>query len=97
MTDDRTRCKQCYIHKSRLGWKKLVKKNKVVLIFVARREAIMRMKEDARAGGYHAISNMRLETSRIASSSGNNKGTAAVEILAFGTGLKLARRAPAAP
>ncbi len=55
------------------------------------------MKEDARAGGYHAISNVRLETSRIASSSGNNKGTAAVEILAFGTGLKLARRAPAAP
>lgn len=63
----------------------------------ARREAIMRMKEDARAGGYHAISNMRLETSRIASSSGNNKGTAAVEILAFGTGLKLARRRPATP
>ena len=63
----------------------------------ARREAIMRMKEDARAGGYHAISNMRIETSRIASSSGNNKGTAAVEILAFGTGLKLKRRAPAAP
>ena len=61
----------------------------------ARREAIMRMKENAR--GYHAVSNVRLETSRIASSSGNNKGTAAVEILAFGTGLKLTRRAPAAP
>ncbi len=63
----------------------------------ARREAIMRMKEDARARSYHAISNMRIETSRIASSSGNNKGTAAVEILAFGTGLKLRRRAPATP
>ncbi|WP_420545716.1 hypothetical protein [Nitrosopumilus sp.] len=35
MTDDRTRCKDCYIKKNRLGWKKLVKKNKVVLIFVA--------------------------------------------------------------
>ena len=35
MTDDRTRCKECYIKKRRLGWKKLVKKNKVVLIFVA--------------------------------------------------------------
>jgi membrane protease YdiL (CAAX protease family) len=34
MTDDRTRCKQCYIYKRRLGWKRLVKKNKVVLIFV---------------------------------------------------------------
>ena len=34
MIDDRTRCKQCYIYKRRLGWKRLVKKNKVVLIFV---------------------------------------------------------------
>lgn len=33
MTDDRTRCKECYIYKRRLGWKKLVRKNKVVLIF----------------------------------------------------------------
>ena len=59
----------------------------------ARREAIMRMKEDARERGFHAVSNVRLETSRLASSSGNNEGTAAVEILAFGTGLKLRRRA----
>jgi membrane protease YdiL (CAAX protease family) len=35
MIDDRTRCKECYIKKRRLGWKKLIKKNKVVLIFVA--------------------------------------------------------------
>ena len=34
MTDDRTRCKECYIKKRRLGWKKLLKRNKVVLIFV---------------------------------------------------------------
>jgi hypothetical protein len=34
MVDDRTRCKECYIKKRRLGWKKLLKKNKVVLIFV---------------------------------------------------------------
>ena len=34
MTDDRTRCKDCYIRKRRLGWKKLVKKNKVILIFI---------------------------------------------------------------
>ena len=34
MTDDRTRCKNCYIYKRRLGWRRLVKKNKVVLIFV---------------------------------------------------------------
>jgi len=35
MTDDRTRCKECYITKKRLGWRKLVRKNRVVLIFVA--------------------------------------------------------------
>ena len=34
MVDDRTRCKECYIKKRRLGWKKLVKKNRLVLIFV---------------------------------------------------------------
>lgn len=61
----------------------------------ARREAIMRMKDEARRKGFHAITNVRLETSRIASSQGNNQGTAAVEILAFGTGLKLRRRVAA--
>ena len=35
MTDDRTRCKDCYIQKRRLGWRRLIKKNRVVLIFVA--------------------------------------------------------------
>ena len=35
MTDDKTRCKECYIKKRRLGWRKLVRKNRVVLIFVA--------------------------------------------------------------
>jgi hypothetical protein len=35
MTDDRTRCKQCHIQKRRLGWKKLVKINKIVLGFAA--------------------------------------------------------------
>ena len=35
MVDDRTRCKDCYIQKRHLGWKKLIKKNKVILIFVA--------------------------------------------------------------
>ena len=28
-----TRCKQCHTHKRRLGWKRLVKKNKIILIF----------------------------------------------------------------
>jgi len=34
MTDDRTRCKECYIHKRKLSGKQLIKKNKIVLIFV---------------------------------------------------------------
>ena len=34
MTDDRTRCKECYICKRRLGCKRLLKKNKAVLVFV---------------------------------------------------------------
>ena len=58
----------------------------------ARREALMRMKDEAQRKGFTAVVNVRLETSRIASSSGNNKGTAAVEILAFGTGVKLRPR-----
>ena len=31
MTDDRTRCKQCYIHKRKLGVRKILKRNKIVL------------------------------------------------------------------
>lgn len=54
----------------------------------ARREAIMRMKEEARTKGYNTILNVRLETSRLASSRRNGKGIAGVEMLAFGTGLK---------
>ncbi len=56
----------------------------------ARREAILRMKEEAVRKGYDAVINVRLETSRLASGSRDGKGTAGVEILAFGTALKLA-------
>lgn len=56
-----------------------------------RREAIMRVKEAARACGAHAVVNIRLETACLASSRQNGKGTAGVEVLAFGTALKLAR------
>ena len=57
----------------------------------ARREALLRMIESARSGGYHAIVNVRLETSRLANARGNGEGTAGVEMLAFGTALKLER------
>ena len=54
----------------------------------ARREAILRMKAEAHTRGFNAVVNVRLETSRLASSHGKNQGTAAVEILAFGTAVK---------
>ena len=55
----------------------------------ARREALLRMKNAAQAGGYDAIINTRIETSRLASSGQNGKGTAGIEILAFGTAIKI--------
>ena len=47
------------------------------------------MTEAAVARGFDAIINVRLVSSRLASSRGGGKGTAGVEILAFGTGLTL--------
>ena len=58
----------------------------------ARREAVLRMAESARDAGYDAVINVRLETSRLANARGNGNGTAGVEMLAFGTALKLDRQ-----
>ncbi len=57
----------------------------------ARREAMLRMKEDAFERGYNAVINVRIETSRLASSNRKGEGTAGVEILAFGTAVKFAK------
>jgi uncharacterized protein YbjQ (UPF0145 family) len=54
----------------------------------ARREALLRLKENAVENGYHALINVRLETSRMANAKGS-EGAAGVEVLAFGTALKL--------
>ena len=51
----------------------------------ARKEAMQRLREQARAGGFDNGINVRLETSEIQSSKGRNT---AVEILAYGTGIK---------
>jgi len=59
----------------------------------ARREALLRMKEEAMARGYRVVVNVRLETSRLASAKRKGKATAGVEVLAFGTGLQLERGA----
>jgi uncharacterized protein YbjQ (UPF0145 family) len=56
----------------------------------ARREALLRMKETAHAAGYRAVIGVRLETSQIAAAT-RQGGTAGVEVLAFGTALRLAR------
>jgi uncharacterized protein YbjQ (UPF0145 family) len=58
----------------------------------ARREAILRMTEEAQAQGYDAVFNVRLETSRLANARGDGKGTAGVEMLAFGTAVRFASR-----
>lgn len=57
-----------------------------------RREAVLRMKEEASKAGFDAIINLRLETSSLAAPL-RNKGVAGIEVIAFGTALKLQRQA----
>ncbi len=57
----------------------------------ARREALLRLKERAFERGFRAVINVRFESARLASSFRDGEGTAGVEILAFGTALKLAK------
>lgn len=59
----------------------------------ARREAQLRLVEQAKTANYDALINVRLETSRLASARGGN-GTAGVEILAFGTAIRYANTLP---
>lgn len=59
----------------------------------ARREALLRMKEEAAKQGFDAVINVRVESTNIASPLRNDRGTAGIEVLAFGTALKLARPA----
>lgn len=54
----------------------------------ARREAALRAVEQAKSAGFDGVINLRLETSRLANSRGDGKGTAGVEMLAFGTAIK---------
>jgi uncharacterized protein YbjQ (UPF0145 family) len=59
----------------------------------ARREAVLRLKADAAAAGYAAVINVRLETARMANGR-NGSGIAGLEVLAYGTGIKLRHGAP---
>lgn len=59
----------------------------------ARREAVLRLKAEAAAAGYAAVINVRLETARMANGRSGN-GIAGLEVLAYGTGIKLRHGAP---
>lgn len=53
-----------------------------------RREAILRMKEEANSLGAYRIVNLRLETARIGSNSSGKGALPCVEVHAYGTALK---------
>jgi uncharacterized protein YbjQ (UPF0145 family) len=55
----------------------------------ARREALVRMKSEARNHGHDTVINVRIETAPLASSRRDGKGTAGVEVMAFGTAVTL--------
>ena len=55
----------------------------------ARREAVLRMKEEAHSMGYDIIVAVRVETSQIANSNSDGKGTAGMEVVAYGTAMRL--------
>ncbi|MBQ9602158.1 MAG: heavy metal-binding domain-containing protein [Neisseriaceae bacterium] len=55
----------------------------------ARREAVLRMKQEADYGHANVIFNVKLETSVISEQSGNNGAIGTVEILAYGTAGRL--------
>ncbi len=56
------------------------------LVDRARREAILRMKEDAIAWGAKQVLNVRLETSCMNTESQN--GIVSIEVIAYGTGIR---------
>jgi uncharacterized protein YbjQ (UPF0145 family) len=61
------------------------------LIDRARREAILRMKEEARAKGAHMVINLRLETSTIGRSANKKNKVGSIEALAYGTAVVMNR------
>ncbi|MGB7415184.1 MAG: heavy metal-binding domain-containing protein [Thermosynechococcaceae cyanobacterium] len=52
-----------------------------------RREALLRMKEDAIRWGAKKVINVRLETATISSQAGNS-GILSIEVIAYGTGIR---------
>ena len=58
------------------------------VISVGRAEAKQRLREQAQAAGWQDVLNVRIDTAEMTPPS-NRKGTKAVEIFAYGTGIKL--------
>ena len=61
------------------------------LVDRSRREAILRMKEEARAKGAHMTVNLRLETSTIGRSANKKGQVGSIETLAYGTAVVMNR------
>ncbi len=57
-----------------------------ILLDRARREAMVRMEEEAMAWGAKQVVNVRLQTAELGGQS--NQGVVAVEVIAYGTGLR---------
>jgi len=57
------------------------------LLSRARRDAVLRMKQEAIEQGAHGIINVRIETARLATGRGDD-GIAGVEVLAYGTAIR---------
>ncbi len=62
------------------------------LIDRSRREAILRMKQEARAKGAHMIVNLRLETSTIGRAANQKNQVGSIEALAYGTAVVMNRK-----
>ncbi len=54
----------------------------------ARRESLLRLKEQAAAWGATEILNVRLETSEVGGANASDGGNVSVEVVAYGTGIR---------
>jgi len=54
----------------------------------SRREAQQRLREQAAAGGYDEVVNVRMETTTLSKIRGGKDKTTGIEVLAYGTGIK---------
>jgi uncharacterized protein YbjQ (UPF0145 family) len=65
------------------------------LVDRARREATLRMLDEARRAGCNVVWNLRTDYSTIVRGMGTRKGIAAAEVLVYGTAVRIEQNAPA--